>query len=135
MSQEIKDAATALAMWWSDIILNKPLNKDNGDDGRESFMLAALVSLTARNNMQVDREHAADAFEDALESELLRQYQKHGERGMSLDCDYAPCEAIACAMRAAGIPLAMAPWKTHTYVKDGHAYGKFGYGKDYVKII
>ncbi len=122
-------------MWWSDKILNKPLNKDNGDDNPMLFMLSTMASMHAADDMKIDRKAAAKLFEGKLEDILTRKFEEEGVRGLSLDCDYHPCAEIAEAMSAAQIPAMMAPWKSSTYVKDGHAYGKFGYGKDYVKII
>lgn len=135
MDDKIRDATVALAMWWSDKILNRQINKDNGDDNPMTFMLASMASMNARKSMEVSQQQAAEVFESRLEKILVDNYAKRGEAGMSLDCDYAPCEDIADAMREAKIPLLLAPWKTHTYVKDGHAYGSYGYGKPYEKII
>ena len=132
----IERGARTCAKWWADFLRHgAPMN--NGDDtpnGLTAMILAKMIQ--DRESADLNEAHFA-AFEEALTSLLLSEYEQSVSRawfGRYIYCetDYGPDALLSHALESAGIMRAscLLPWKTSSCLRleDGSVEVKCGYG-------
>jgi len=130
----IQQAAQKLADLWADQ-LQKPFNKDNGDDNTLLFMLS---TLNTQHSQQGISQVNIDAFKASLISIIVDQLSDEiNSRYFSLGTDYHPDPYLSEAAAVAGIPSGAFPWKSYTMVcLEGNQISyHFGYSAQHQTIV
>jgi hypothetical protein len=119
MSNLSKQQIAVAVAWWADAVSSPKF--DNGDPSLAGGMTAALAAMASKPVSDAQREAFKVALADVLSS-----------RNISfVSVDYGPCQELALALMAAGIPRENAPWKTVMSFHGGGAQVKYGYGATY----
>ncbi len=123
-----QQAAELVADLWIEQI-QKPLNKDNGDDNPLLFMLSAMNTMTAQQSISTE---SITRFKRALVTAVVEKLSQERCRDwFVLSSDYAPDHILTEAAMEAGIDRGAFPWKSRTTInlQEGKITYAFGYGK------
>ena len=127
-------AIKTAAKWWTDKLRQRAPH-DNGDNSRSNQLAMILADMltTPMSEDQLNR------FQKSLEEGIDQDLKKYGDAfGVSMGCDYGPCNLLSAAAEQAGINPHNVPYKTHTYIrKNGDDYtvlASDGYAKPAEKV-
>lgn len=127
-ARPLPDAARAAAEWWGVQVQSVLAEADGvypGLSPTQAFAAAVGIGLRVR---EIENASVSDSAVDGFVAELARLLAESSERMVRLDVDYHPCELLAQAADAAGVPWARFPGKTVMRVKVDHVLAKAGYG-------
>ena len=119
----IELAAIRVADLWAEQV-QKPMNKDNGDDNPLLFMLATIHTQTAQESISAEK---IETFKQSVIREVRNKLLLRGQ--CWLDCDYGPDDELGVACACAAIPTGALPWKSSTRIdlKTNRIDYRFGY--------
>ncbi|CCH02040.1 hypothetical protein FAES_4040 [Fibrella aestuarina BUZ 2] len=128
--EHIRKAATIVADLWA-AQLQKPLNKDNGDDNPMLFLLTAQPTIQAQATITAEQ---METFKASLIQQIINEMmpsdkRPNGRLAMCVGTDYGPDWHLAPAAEKAGIPDICFPWKSQTYISldRNEINSQFGY--------
>ena len=111
MADVLKSAVVA-SQWWAKKIRDTA-NLSNYDMGNRSFAgndLIALIGALSATSLTPTPE-AAETFQIALQSIIMRELENNPEHKVTLKSDYRPDELLSEAAKAAGIDPSVFPYK------------------------
>ncbi|MEZ0261244.1 MAG: hypothetical protein ACAH80_09555 [Alphaproteobacteria bacterium] len=125
----------ALATWWADHLPGAKqlgIPKQELDNIGGSAQVAQVTAMKEKHRLKIQvTQEQYDAFVEALIGEMKQAPRERGtyvqQQCIKLNTDYHPCEALANALKAAGIGDGMItlPWKTSTTLfEDGQAFAE-----------
>lgn len=118
-------AAETVADLWVEQI-QKPINKDNGDNNPMLFMIATMNTRNARSELTPQK---IDWFRGSIIRQVEKSLKERPTWGVDISADYGPDAILSTACHDAGINVQCIPWKSFTQVDVRHnriSY-KFGY--------